>query len=220
MKNLKLTLGLVALATVFTSCKDEKQEMAQKSVDSYEKYVDSISNVAQAEAAANWETIQTDYEKMKMDAETSLAEAKDKEALQTKVENSSTKYEEYKVKVVAENEKMNADNAKMTMYKTFFGDSYVNDDMKFNWVNKDNILSVYENFYTTVEKNKDSYSREDWDEIKLTYEALDTRKNTVENEGLSSSDNRKIAGIKIKFAPMYTVNRMGSKSEENADAKK
>lgn len=220
MKNLKLALGLVALATVFTSCKDEKQEMAQKSVDSYEKYVDSISNVAQAEAAANWEAIQTDYEKMKMDAEASLAEAKDKEALQTKVDNSSTKYEEYKVKVVAENEKMNADNSKMMMYKSLFGDSYVSDDMKFNWVNKDNILSVYENFYATVEKNKDSYSREDWDEIKLTYEALDTRKNTVENEGLSSSDNLKIAGIKVKFAPMYTVNRMGSKSEENADAKK
>ena len=220
MKNLKLALGLVALATVFTSCKDEKQEMAQKSVDSYEKYVDSISNVAQAEAAANWEAIQTDYEKMKMDAEASLAEAKDKEALQTKVDNSSTKYEEYKVKVVAENEKMNAENSKMMMYKSFFGDSYVSDDMKFNWVNKDNILSVYENFYGTVEKNKDSYSREDWDEIKLTYEALDTRKNTVENEGLSSSDNLKIAGIKVKFAPMYTVNRMGSKSEENADAKK
>jgi hypothetical protein len=220
MKNFKLTLGLVALTTVFTSCKDEKQEMAQKSVDSYEKFVDSIRNVDQAEAAANWEVIQTNYERMKMDAETSLAEAKDKEAIQTKVENSSTKFEEYKLKVVAENEKMNADNTKMKMYKTFFGDSYVNDDMKFNWVNKDNILSVYENFYTTIEKNKDSYSREDWDEIKLTYEALDTRKNTVENEGLSSSDNRKIAGIKIKFAPMYTVNRMGSKSEENAEAKK
>lgn len=220
MKNLKLALGLVALATVFTSCKDEKQEMAQKSVDSYEKYVDSISNVAQADAAANWEAIQADYEKMKMDAEASLTEAKDKEALQTKVDNSSTKYEEYKVKVVAENEKMNAENSKMMMYKSFFGDSYVSDDMKFNWVNKDNILSVYENFYKTVEANKDAYSREDWDEIKLTYEALDTRKNTVENEGLSASDNLKIAGIKVKFAPMYTVNRMGSKSEENADAKK
>lgn len=220
MKNLKLALGLVALATVFTSCKDEKQEMAQKSVDSYEKYVDSISNVAQADAAENWEAIQADYEKMKMDAEASLTEAKDKEALQTKVDNSSTKYEEYKVKVVAENEKMNAENSKMMMYKSFFGDSYVSDDMKFNWVNKDNILSVYENFYKTVEANKDAYSREDWDEIKLTYEALDTRKNTVENEGLSSSDNLKIAGIKVKFAPMYTVNRMGSKSEENADAKK
>ena len=76
MKNLKLTLGLVALAAIFTSCKDENQEMAQKSVDSYEKYVDSVSNVAQAEAAANWDAIQADFEKMKMDAESSVATAR------------------------------------------------------------------------------------------------------------------------------------------------
>jgi hypothetical protein len=32
------------------------------------------------------------------------------------------------------------------------------------------------------------------------YEALDSRKNTVE-EGLSSSDNGKIASLKLTFAP-------------------
>lgn len=220
MKNLKLILGLVAMATAFTSCKDENQEMAQKSVDTYEKYVDSVSNIAQAEAAANWDAIQADYEKMKMDAESTTANAKDKEALQKEIDDASMKYDEYKGKVVAEKEKMDANNSNMVMYKSFFGETYVNDDMKFNWVNKDNILSVYDNFYNTVEKNKDAYTREQWDEIKLAYEALDTRKNTVEKEGLSSEDNRKIAGIKLKFSPMYTVNRMGSKSEENADAKK
>jgi len=220
MKNLKLTLGLVAFAAMFTSCKDENQEMAQKSVDSYENYVDSISNVAQAEAAANWDAIEADYQRMKTDAESSLATAKDKDALQKDLDNASMKYDEYKVKVVTEKQRMDGENSKMVMYKSFFGDSYVNDDMKFMWVNKDNIASVYENFYNTVEANKDNYSREDWDEIKLTYEALDTRKNTVEKEGLSGEDNRKIAGIKVKFAPMYTVNRVGSKSEENADAKK
>lgn len=220
MKNLKLTLGLVALAAMFTSCKDEKQEMAQKSVDSYEKYVDSVSNVAQAEAAANWDAIQADFERMKMDAESSVATATDKDALQKDVDNASMKYDEYKAKVVAEKEKMEMENSKAMMYKSFFGDAYVSDDMKFNWVNKDNILSTYERFYNTVKDNKDSYSREDWDEIKLTYEALDSRKNTVEKEGLSSSDNLKIASIKVKFAPMFTVNRMGSKSEENAEAKK
>ncbi|WP_338375120.1 hypothetical protein [uncultured Flavobacterium sp.] len=220
MKNLKLTLGLVAFAAMFTSCKDENQEMAQKSVDSYENYVDSISNVAEAEAAANWDAIEADYQRMKTDAESSLASAKDKDALQKDLDNASMKYDEYKVKIVTEKQRMDGENSKMVMYKSFFGDSYVNDDMKFMWVNKDNIASVYENFYNTVEANKDNYSREDWDEIKLTYEALDTRKNTVEKEGLSGEDNRKIAGIKVKFAPMYTVNRIGSKSEENADAKK
>jgi hypothetical protein len=47
--------------------------------------------------------------------------------------------------------------------------------MNFDWVNKDNIHNVYQ-FVHTVEDNKDTYSREDWDEVKLMYEALDSRK--------------------------------------------
>jgi hypothetical protein len=43
-------------------------------------------------------------------------------------------------------------------------------------VNKDNIHNVYQQFVHTVEDNKDAYSREDWDEVKLMYEALDSRK--------------------------------------------
>jgi hypothetical protein len=129
------------------------------------------------------------------------------------------KYEDYKVEVTAEKDRMNRENATLNIRKTLLGDSYTGGDLTFDWVNKSNILSVYDNLVNTVEKNKDSYSREDWDEIKLIYEALDTRKNTVENEGLTSSDNLKIAGLKIKFAAISTTNRIGAKSEENADAK-
>lgn len=220
MKNLKITIALIALTTAFTSCKDENQDMAKKSVTSFQKYVDSISTVAQTEATENWDEIQTNYEKMKMDVESSLANATEKESLQKEIDYTSAKYDDFKVNIVAEMEKMNAEKEKMMLYKSLFGTSYMGDDMKFNWVNKDNILSVYENFYKTTEANKDAYSREDWDEIKLAYEALDTRKNTVEKEGLSTKDNLKIAGIKMKFAPMYTLNRMGTKSEENSEAKK
>jgi hypothetical protein len=42
-------------------------------------------------------------------------------------------------------------------------------------VNATNILGVYDQFVNTVKDNKDNYSREDWDEIKLMYE-LDSRK--------------------------------------------
>jgi hypothetical protein len=51
------------------------------------------------------------------------------------------------------------------------------------------------------------------------YEALDSRKNTVEKEGLTADDNKKIAGLKLKFAPMYTLNRMGAKTDEMQKAK-
>jgi hypothetical protein len=220
MKNLKITFVLATVVLAFVSCKDEKQEKAQKSIEAYSKYVDSVSTIAQYKATENWTAIENDNTRLKLDAETSLANATDKEKLQASLDTLSIKYEAFKTNVTAEKEKMAENSSKTIIYKTLFGPSYVSDDMKFNWVNKNNILSVYDNFVTTVQKNKDSYSREDWDEIKIVYEALDSRKNTVEKEGLTSHDNNKIALLKLKFAPMYTLNRMGAKSEENAEAKK
>lgn len=220
MRNLKITFALAAAVIAFSSCKDEKQEKAQKSLEAYSDYIDSISDVQQDKAIENWAAIESDYARLKSEAETSLANATDKTKLQDSLNTATLKYEEYKTNIVSAKEKAEETDSKTVIYKTLFGPDYVSDDLKFNWVNKDNILSVYDNFVTTVQKNKDSYSREDWDEIKIVYEALDSRKNTVEKEGLSSHDNNKIAGLKLKFAPMYTLNRMGAKSEENAEAKK
>jgi methionine-rich copper-binding protein CopC len=219
MKKVQISIVLAVTALVFVSCKNEDQENAEKKLESYAQYVDSVSNVAEEKASENWEAIELKFNQIKMETDLALTTATDKDKNQTKLDESTAKYENFKMKIVTQKEQMNNDT-KMVRYQTLFGPSYVNDDMKFNWVNKDNILSVYDNFVNTVQKNKDSYSREDWDEIKLVYEALDTRKNTVEKEGLTGKDNRKIAGLKIKFAPMYTLNRMGAKSEENAEAKK
>jgi hypothetical protein len=63
--------------------------------------------------------------------------------------------------------------------------------MNFDWVNKDNIHNVYQQFVHTVEDNKDAYSREDWDEVKLMYEALDSRK-TPEKKDLLQMTTKKL----------------------------
>lgn len=219
MKNLKLILAFVASAVVFTACKNADKEMADDRVDFFTLYVDSVSNIAADDSAQRWDDVEMGYEKAKMDAESSFANSTNKEEYQERVDKSNMKYEDYKVKVTAEKDRMNRENSTLNIRKTLLGDSYTGGDLTFDWVNKSNILNVYDNLVNTVEKNKDSYSREDWDEIKLIYEALDTRKNTVENEGLTSSDNLKIAGLKIKFAAISTTNRIGAKSEENAEAK-
>lgn len=218
MRTLKFTLAIVSGAIMFTSCKDEQKEMAQKKIDNYSNYVDSINNIAANEASANWDAIERNYESRKAEANNAIASIKDNSDLQKSINDATAEYDEFKAEVVAENERMRTEKLTM-MRQSLLGKEYVDDNMQFAWVNKDNILNVYQNFVDTVEKNKDSYSREEWDEIKMVYEAIDTRKNTVENEGLSSSDNRKIAGLKLKFAPMYTVNRMGAKSDENQEAK-
>ncbi len=219
MKNIKIVTGIAVVILGLTSCKDEKQEKAQKTVENYVVYVDSVKNVAAADLKDNWKSVEAEYDRRSQEAQAALADIKDNAAATEKVNASKIKYEEFKKELTAQFAPP-APSPKQQLRDALFGAGRIGDDMSFSWVNAQNIHSVYQQFVHTVENNKDKYSREDWDEIKLMYEALDSRKNTVEKEGLTAEDNRKIAGLKIKFAPMYTVNRMGAKSEENKEAKK
>lgn len=219
MKKRNLFLGLTLVSLAFTSCKDEKIMAAEKSVDTYIVYVDSISNLEAAEAKANWQVINDSYQTRVVEVELALDNLKEKEKAQERIDVSKAKYDAFKVRITADMQAEAVANSKQLLRNALFGEGKIGGDMNFSWVNKDNILAVYKQFVDTADRNKDSYSREDWDEIKLMYEALDSRKNTVEKEGLSSADNRKIAGLKLKFAPLYTLNRMGAKTDEMQKAK-
>lgn len=215
MKNLKLTLGTLLLATAFVACDNSKEKEAEKLVTDYTTYVDSVSNLNTEQSISDWEAIAAEHDTKKMKAESAVTGVEDKTKAENDIETASVTFENYKTDVQNSKARMQ----KEQLRNSLFGMNKVGDDMSFDWVNKDNILSVYENFVNAVKANKDNYSREDWDEIKLLYEALDTRKNTVEKEGLTASDNLKIAALKVEFSPMYTVNRMGAKAEENDEAK-
>ena len=220
-----MVLGIAVIALGFTSCKDEKAETAEKTVDTYVMYVDSLGNVASEDAKANWQGIEATYQLRSGEAQAAIENMKDNAEAQERLNAATAKYEAMKAKYQAEIQEnaqataATVPNNKQQMRNALFGEGKMGEDMNFGWVNAANIHNVYQQFIHTVEDNKDAYSREDWDEIKLMYEALDSRKNTVEKEGLSVDDNRKIAGLKMKFAPMYTVNRMGAKSGEMQRAK-
>lgn len=215
MKKGTLLLGFALIALGFTSCKDEKEAQADQAVDTYVVYVDSIEKVA-IDDKTDWDQIDAVYQLRMNEAEASLAYSKDSIKAQERMMLTRDKYEALKSKMVVV---APVPSSKQQLRNALFGEGKIGDDMNFSWVNAANIHDVYQSFIHTAENNKDSYTREDWDEIKLMYEALDSRKNTVENEGLSKEDNRKIAGLKFKFAPMLKVNRMGEKTEEMQKAK-
>lgn len=226
MKKINLFLGSALITLALVSCKSESEQQAEKTVGAYEKYVDSVTNVAVADAKANWASIEVAYNQKTAEAEAALAELKNKAEAEARLEKSKAKYADLKSKLEAEaqaaKEAQAANtppNKKQLLRDAYFGAGKIGEDMDFSWVNKDNILRVYNDFYNEFDKNKDTYSREDFDEIKAMYEALDAHKNTVEKEGLSSKDNRKIAELKFKFAPKFKWERMGAKAEENQKAK-
>jgi hypothetical protein len=221
MKNTKLFLGIAVVALGFASCKDEKEIQAQKTVDTYVMYVDSLGNASSLDADGNWLAIDADYKIRSVIADSAISNLKDKIAAQERVDVSRAKYATLKAKIEAElaTKKLAALGPRQKLRNALFGEGKLGDDMNFSWVNKTNILSVYDAFFQSYKDNKSSFSREDYDEIKLMYEGLDSRKNTVEKEGLTSEDNGKIAAIKFKFAPMFKINRIGAKSSEMEKAK-
>lgn len=208
-------MGVALIAWGFTSCNDEKATLAEESVAAYANYVDSVANIPTEEARVNWQAIDDSYQMKINEAEMALENAKDREVAQARLDEGKAKYEALEAEVLAAANQ----NSKQVLRNALFVQGQIGDDMNFEWVNKDNILAVYDHFVTTADANKDVYTREDWDEVKLLYEGLDSRKNTVENEGLTSEDNRKIAALKIKFGPMFQLNRIGAKTDEMQEAK-
>ncbi|SFA92946.1 hypothetical protein SAMN05660845_1033 [Flavobacterium swingsii] len=225
MKKSVLKFGLFSMILLgMVSCKNKEKEMADKKISELESYVDSLKTVSAGDREANWDRISQDFETKKANANDALTNLDEdsKTKSQEKIDASNAKYEEYKVEKEAVSKDVATTgkrNPSQLLRDRLFGAGKIGNDMSFTWVNKDNILKVYDNFFQSYKDNKADFTREDYDEIKLMYEALDTRKNTVEKEGLSSEDNRKIASIKFKLAPMFKVNRIGAKSRENQEAK-
>ncbi|HTO34733.1 MAG TPA: hypothetical protein VLZ72_00725 [Flavobacterium sp.] len=215
MKNLKTIFVLAVLAVTITSCKNTDREQVETSVDNYITYVDSVTNVALEDTSQRWDEIENSVKDKRNEAENWLHSIEEKSQYEEKIEESSKKYDAYRQDVLIEKQKADATRAKQSLRNSLFKDTNIGNDLNFNWVNKDNILNVYDHFVTTVSNYKDSYSQEEWDEIKLLYEALDSRKNTVEKEGLTNADNIKIAALKVQFAPVYKINKFQAKSEEN-----
>jgi hypothetical protein len=221
MKEIKLVLTATFVITGFIACKNSPT-IAQQDAMSLNSYVDSVENLTPVYTAAYWSDLDKEYQVRVIKADNSMAtlEASDKAKLEeTKVQYAALKRSyDAKIKEVEATTVITAPDYRQALRNNLFGKGMIGSDMSFGFANANNLLSIYRNFVNTVADNKNNYTREDWDEIKVLYEALDTRKNTVEKE-LPDGDNTKIAGLKIKFSLIKATHRGGTKGEENKAAK-
>lgn len=222
----KLLIAAAIVSVGFTACNNENKE-AKQDAEVLNLYVDSVESATPVYTTENWTAIDNGYQERAAKAEKNLAALSAEE--KAKADASKAKYEALKAKyelAIKEQEMKaaatpanTAPNFRKVLRDRLFGEGKIGDDMQFAFVNADNILPIYKNFVDVVDENKNKYTREDWDEINVLYEALDTRKNTVEKEGLKGSDNLKIAGLKVRYAAINATHRGGTKVKENADAK-
>ena len=220
MKQNLVMITLVAAAMGLSFCGSQADKAVDMEITRLNSYFDSVKSATPAYTAENWDKIKSEYnttvDKMQTQGDKLSDEVKQKfETTKADYNKMKADYEEH---IQAAKEKAAANNYKTALRNALFGDEKIGSDMQFNFVTAKNALPVYDRFVTTVKDNQNKYSREDWDEIKVLYEALDTRKNEIEKD-LASADNLKIAGLKVKFATIKSVKRPLSKIDENDAAK-
>lgn len=221
MKKINLIISASLVIIGFTACENADSE-ANRDAKSFNLYVDSVKNLTPVYTTAYWTELDNGYQVRVTKSDKTMTTLDKSE--QEKIEKSKKEYAElkssYEIKIKEMEPKVvvTAPDFRQTLRNKLFGEGVVGSDMSFGFATASNLLSIYRNFVNTVAENKNNYSREDWDEIKVLYEALDTRKNTVEKE-LPKGDNNKIAGLKIKFSSIKATHRGGTKGAENKAAK-
>ncbi len=223
MTKTKLFIAAAIVSIGFTAC-NNANDSAKQEAEVLTMYVDSVENAEHVYTVERWTVIDNAYQERAIVVEKNYAalNAEEKaraDASKAKYEALKARYElnikeaELKAALAASNP-----NFRTVLRDRLFGEGKVGDDMKFLYVTGDNIRGIYQNFVDVVADNKKNYSREDWDEIDVLYEALDTRKNAVEKD-LATNDNLKIAGLKIRYASIHATHRGGTKVNENAESK-
>ncbi len=213
MKKILFPAVLAALAFL-GSCQNEAEKQNKEAVTNLRTYVDSVQKI-EVYDGDRWNSIESGYQERSAVVDSKQAELN--EQMKKDYEKIKADYDELKAKASAQ-AIQNQNAYKSVLRNALFGEGVIGDDMGFGFMNAANAHATFERFVNTVDANRDNYSREDWDEIKVLYEAMDTRKNEIEKE-LPKGDNMKIAGLKIKFAAIKSTNRPGSKIDENSAAK-
>lgn len=195
------------------ACQDSSVRDEQIAAD-VDNYIDSVSTNISNYSKETWDEISSSYQSKKAELKAEGRELSAK--AKAELDEAEQKFVSLKSKF---DSNIEAANAKKAMRDELFGSGKLGSDLSFSWVTAANAKEVYVNFVSAVDKNKDRYTREDWDEIKMLYEALDNRKNAIEKD-LPGPDNREIAKQKLKFVAIKAVNRLTAKVEENTDSKK
>ncbi len=233
---MKISFAIAVAILAFTACTNKANNDGKQAAENLNKYIDSVNTLNPNYTVETWSVMDSGYQARALNAEKSMEQMIEEDKVKTK--ESKEKYEKLKAAYEAKlkaNETAAANPTKVgttaptttkatvpdnrqSLRNRLFGEGKIGSDMKFDYVKGSNILAVYKSFVNTVADNKKEYTREDWDEINVLYEALDNRKNAVEKD-LPISDNMKIASLKVRFASIMATNRGGAKVKENEESK-
>ncbi len=181
----------------------------EKEVKNLRSYVDSVEQNRHQyyQDETYWNTVEEHYASKQQEID---AQTKDL-SIQAKADYEKIKADYAVLKEKNISEKLRENN-RLALRNSLYNQEKIDNEARFLFMVPSNALNIYESFVTKVNHHKDEYSREDWDEIKVLYNAMNVRKNEIENQ-IGSRDNQKILNQKVKFLAIKALNRPMSEKE-------
>lgn len=207
----KQALGMLTVIAVIAfsaaSCGDYGDKK-DDDVESFKVFVTDLKAKSEEEVKENWEAIEKEY-KEKI---TVIDQKTDKLENEIKKEYEQLKkdYEELETKYSTQMKEDDVDGDLQKLYEVVLTNK---GDMDLSGVTTSNIVAVYAGFVDIVDAQKDLYTREDWDEVDILWDALNERKNELE-DNLSNEQRMKISEDKVKYGTFKTLNKLPAKLEE------
>lgn len=110
MKNLKISVLTLIIATSLLSCDNRKRHDAERDVKEFSNYVDSVSIVSIENLNENWGKIEKIYTEKKLQAQSSVEALGDAPELNEKINKADSKYKDFKENYEFESEKFKISN--------------------------------------------------------------------------------------------------------------
>ena len=216
-KTWKKAVGILGAATILTvsitSCEDKSHK--DDDVESFRVFVTDLSHQTKEEVKENWGELEKEYEEKVAVIDKKKDHLEDN--IEEEYEQLKKDYNEMKADIKAEMETEENQHGHLhDLYNTILTNE---GDMDLSAVNATNIEGIYSSFVAAVDLHKDDYTREDWDEVDVLWDALNKRKNEVE-DNLTSMQKVKIGEEKVKYGAYKSVNKLPAKSEEKRAASK
>ncbi len=196
-----LVPGLFFVAAILTSCGQQEKEKRERDLNDFDVYVKNHADSVEYYAEKNWDELNSEFEQKKTELDKNLD--KMDEANRDRYNKTVSDWEAFKADYTHKTEER-ASVEQMDRLRATLAIEGVRPD--YTDLTPTNVVKEYEHFVTTVEANKDAYTKEQWMVINVNYKALNGRKRELEKE-IPMGDMPKIAKLQLQYTAIKAVNR-------------
>ena len=197
----KYLFVLTAIVFGLSTCDQQQQEKIKKRVEDLRIYVTNHRDSIDRYMDVRWDSLDNGFSAKKVELEKDTARM-DQDTRQTYY-NAISDWESFRAdysRRMSQEEKLHSMDAlrnSLTMpgVRTDYTD-----------LDKGNIRQEYEYFVNTVKANKDTYTKEQWTVVNVSYKTLNGRNRELQKD-ISSADGAKIVKLQLEYTGIKALNR-------------